>query len=108
MNNVVNKLLDMDKKARQTLDEARQYYEKTIEEITLERARLLEDYSARAKAHIDDVANMEAAAIADAAAAVNSAKSEKIQFIQDRYNQNHSAWEEEIFGRCVKKVRCSD
>ncbi|GHU79727.1 hypothetical protein FACS1894191_3190 [Clostridia bacterium] len=104
MNTVVNKLLEIDRQARQTLDDARQYYEKTLEETGRERERLLGKYAARAENHLADVTASETAIVEDAVARISAGRDGKISAVETNYLQNHTRWEQEIFDRCVKRV----
>lgn len=104
MNTVVGKLLDTDRQARQLLDDARQYYEKTIEEIGKEKEHLLQKYTEKAEKHLEDVRRDEASAADEAITAIKSDSGEKNRVMEEIFQKNHGAWENEIFARCVKRV----
>ncbi|MDR2931492.1 MAG: hypothetical protein LBV27_00115 [Oscillospiraceae bacterium] len=108
MNTVVSRLLDVDRQARQILDEAKQYYERTHEEISRERERIREQYTERAEMHIADVRGSETAAVDDAVTKANQESAEKIKRMEDIYDSEHEKWEQYLFEQCVKRVSAGD
>ena len=104
MNTVVSKLLEVDRQARQLLDEARQYYDKTIEEIETEKEKLLADYAEKAALHIADVQGAESAQADDSAARIAQEAGAKIQALEEIWSQSHKQWEDTMFERCVRRV----
>lgn len=104
MNTVVGKLLDVDRRARQLLDDAKQYYEKTIEELDREKEAIREKYAEKAAAHIADVRHAETAAVEEAVAKITADSAEKTRRLNETFEKNHAAWENELFERCVRQV----
>lgn len=101
MESVVGKLLDVDKEARMILDDAQQYYDKTVEEIAEEKKRMKVDYEQRAKKHLDNILIAETAAAEDAAAKIREQYGQLTADIDGVYEQNHSKWEDELYKRCI-------
>ena len=104
MNTVVSKLLEVDRQSRQLLDEARQYYDKTVEEIETEKQKMLADYAGKAERHIADVRSAEAAQVDDAMDRIAADSGEKIRVLEQLWDEKHGQWEQEMFARCVQKV----
>lgn len=101
METVVDKLLEVDRKARRMIDDAQQYYEGTLKEIEVEKKRILQSYTDRAKAHLDDVKANEEAAKAEQLAEIQNQFGALSQKLTDRYNDKHEWWEDELVKRVL-------
>lgn len=101
LNTIVNKLLDVDKEARLILDEAQQYYDKTIEEIDKEKQAMQVAYIAKGDAHIEQLRSAEQQNTEDSIAGIQKKYAVLTQQIEDSYNQNHLSWETALFEKCV-------
>ncbi|MDL2233352.1 hypothetical protein LJC63_07205 [Ruminococcaceae bacterium OttesenSCG-928-L11] len=104
MNTVVNKLLDVDRRARQLLDDAKQYYDKTIEELDKEKEQIREKYAEKAAQHVADVRQTESAHVEDSVNRLGADTAEKISRLEQVYEESHQKWEDELFRRCVEKA----
>jgi Na+-transporting NADH:ubiquinone oxidoreductase subunit NqrC len=98
---VVNRLIDADRQARSTLDDANQYYAETLLEIEAEKKRLTESYSAKLEARLKDISGHEYTAIQEALIADRDRAAVIAGEIDKAYESNHSRWEDELFARCV-------
>lgn len=103
MDTVVNKLLDMDKQARQILDEAKQYYDRTIEEIENEKQAITKLYNDKAHAHIEAVRTAETADAEDSIATIRARTTILCQGLDQIWNDHHEQWENELFARCTRR-----
>lgn len=98
---MVNKLLDVDKQARQILDDARQYYDRTISDIETEKQKMLEEYERKAKQHLDNIRNSESDSVTAAAAEVKELYSRLTAEMDETFEKNRAAWVDELFTKCV-------
>lgn len=105
MNTVVNKLLDVDREARQMLDEAQQYYDRTIQEIEREKQRMLNEFNHKAETHIQELSEEQSAELSEAVSAVNARTQAVRDAMQAHYNQHHIGWEDEIYRMVVDDSR---
>lgn len=101
MNTVVSQLLDIDKEARMILDEAQQYYNKTIEELALEKKELVDKYNQKARAHLESVQKTAQAAASEASAENDKLYARLKQELEERFSENRAAWEDELVKRCL-------
>lgn len=104
MESAVGKLLDVDKEARMILDEAQQYYDKTIEEIDGEKKRITEGYEQRAQKHLEDIRKSESAGAVEAAAEIRERYGRLTSAIDEAYELNHAKWEDELYNRCMERM----
>lgn len=101
LNTVVNKLLDVDKQARLILDEAQQYYDRTLVDIEAEKQKITTDYENKAKAHYDKIEAAEHAAIVDAEKETGEKYARLTAEMDEIFEKGHVGWENELFARCV-------
>lgn len=101
MNTVVNKLLDVDKQARLMLDEAQQYYDRTLADIEAEKQKIAAVYENKAKAHYNEIEAAEHAAIDDAEKENGEKYARLTAEMDEIFEKEHINWENELFARCV-------
>jgi vacuolar-type H+-ATPase subunit H len=103
MDTVVSKLLYTDRQARQALDEAKQYYDRTIEEIGREKERILQDHLERAEKHLAEARQAETAQVDESVAKINSNRDARIRALEENYEENHERWVDEMLARIVAR-----
>lgn len=101
MNTNVNKLLDADREARRLLDEARQYYDRTMVEIQEEKNKLLAAYKEKADLHIHALEDEQGGEIEETMEAVRKRTASTIAAMDARYDELHSQWEQELAQKCM-------
>lgn len=101
MDSVVNKLLDVDRQARQILDEAQQYYDKTIKDLAAEKQKMTADYESREKQYLDKVRVSESVSVTEASAEIESRYESLTAELDNTFESLHPAWEDELFQKCV-------
>ncbi|MFV0401144.1 MAG: hypothetical protein ACK5LX_11075 [Oscillospiraceae bacterium] len=102
MESVVGKLLDIDQRAYQLLDEAKQYHEKTIREIAEEKAALEARYQEHADSHLENVRHTEELAAAEQAGEIDRRYDALAKELEAAYDSGHEAWEDELFKRITE------
>jgi hypothetical protein len=103
VNTVVNKLLDVDRQARQRLDDAKLYYEKTIEEIGRGKEEIRQSYADRAATHVAAVRQSETTNVEETVAKIQRDVAEKTRILGETFDLHHLEWEEELFRRCIRQ-----
>lgn len=101
MNSNVNQLLDADREARQRLDEAQQYYDRTLAEIEGEKKKLLAAYTEKAELHFRKLEEELADEVSEAVEAVRTRTASTIAQMDARYDRLHEQWEDELVKRCI-------
>lgn len=101
MNTVVNKLLDVDKQARQILDEAQQYYDRTISDIETEKQKITAEYENKAKSHYDEIGETEGDNIEDATKEIEEKYARLTKEMDETFESGHTRWEDELYNRCI-------
>lgn len=101
MNTVVNKLLDVDKEARQLLDDAQQYYDRTLQEIEQEKVKLHDAYAEKGETHIRELQAEQAGEVDEVVGEVRRRTGELRQAMEARYNEYHRQWEDALFNRTI-------
>ena len=101
MNTAINQLLDVDREARMILDEAQQYYDKTLADLAAEKKRLLEQYEKKAADHLSAVGHTEHKSVAEETAALEQRHREQIAALDAVFASEHENWESELFRRSL-------
>lgn len=97
LNTIVNKLLDVDREARQMLDEAQQYHDRTMREIEAEKQRMLSEFNEKAGRHIHELSEEQNAEVAEAVAAIQARTGAVRKSMEAHYDNCHRQWEDEIY-----------
>jgi len=95
--------MEVDHNARQLLDDAKQYYDKTIEEIDQEKKRLLDEFRQKADRHVAGVRAAEAARVDEVSAALKAELDETRAGVEEKYRRNALRWGDELFARCIRQ-----
>ena len=101
MENVINRILEIDKEARDRLDEAEKQKKQIFVEAKLEEAKIKEDHIKRADARILEVDATEKKFADEEMEKLEKVKLEQISKLDAIYEQNHISWEQDIFQRIV-------
>ena len=102
MNEMLAKILEMDKISRKQAEEAEEAKKKAFDELTMIRASLIEKKLAEAQKMIADMREKELDKAAQTAAglkAKNEAAKEKLQAV---YAENREKWVEELYSRVIE------
>lgn len=99
--NPINEIIELDKTARNIVKEAKETATTEKSKISQNRQVLQKDYSERSQKHIDKLKETHKQ---NAEEELNNAKAifqEKIEILNQRYEENHIAWEKDIFEKCL-------
>ncbi len=103
MNTVVNQLIDVDKQARSILDDAQQYYDRTIADIETEKQRIATEYEDKAIARLNEIFITEETAVTEATKQLKQKYSKLTSDMDSTFENEHVNWEKDIFDKCVRR-----
>ncbi|MEG1942793.1 MAG: hypothetical protein RRY54_06840 [Angelakisella sp.] len=101
MNNILEQLVDTDKRARELVDNADEELELAVANIDREIDEFKKSYSERAKHRIGIVRDTESKASQEATGDISHRYEALMQNLETVYEDKHSGWEDELFARCV-------
>lgn len=105
MNTVVNKLLSVDKHARGILEEAQNYYDKTIADIEIEKIKIAAEHEEKAQDHYKKVDAAERDAVACAEKETSEKYSRLTAEMDEIFEKEHTKWEDTIFMNCIGIIK---
>jgi hypothetical protein len=89
------------------LDDTKQYYEKTIEEIDRGKEEIRQSYADRAAGHVAAVYQSETTAVEETVSKIQTDAAEKTRILNETYDLHHREWEDELFARCIRQTVAS-
>lgn len=103
MDQVIARLLEVDKEAAKLVDDARDELEKIKEAMEGEKLEFKQTYIDRAKRRIQLLEQEEKAHMDQASVQLEKYYEEKQIKLQEQYDEKHKEWEQAIFERCLAK-----
>ena len=100
MNDLIKTLIQIDQKARQTVQEKKELRNTERTRITEENAALHEYYDQRALDHIDKVKRLAGKNTAKELQDTQQQFEQAVAQLQAQFDQNKEAWLEQIVSRC--------
>lgn len=100
MDTVVNKLLDVDREARQMLDEAKQYAERTAKEVEEEKAKIRAEYTEKADRHVRDLEAEQAGEVEEVQQQEEERMERLLAAMETHYRENRASWVEALCRQC--------
>jgi hemerythrin-like domain-containing protein len=97
----VTRLLDTDKQARDILEDAQDYYARTLHDIESEKKRLARTYERRMEQRLSEIDSSERTAVHTAAAEAKKRYAQLTQEMDIAYGQNRQRWEDALFNGCI-------
>lgn len=101
LNTMMNQLLDVDKEARQILDDAQQYYDRTLLDIQEEKKRLREHYNEKAAQHLGILTSTQTAEVDEAVNKLRDRTTVLLEAMNARYDQYRQQWVDELTEKCI-------
>lgn len=96
MDNIINKILEIDQEANKKLEIAKNRSKQIISEARLEEEKIKADSLQKAEAKIQKVDDTEKAEAEGKINYIQKQMNNKIEEFQRCYNNNHEQWEDEI------------
>ena len=101
MNNILEQLVEADKRACELVDNAEEELELTVANIDREIEQFKKSYAERAEQRIGIVRDTESKASQAAAGDISNRYESLMQNLETVYTDKHTLWEDELFQRCV-------
>jgi hemerythrin-like domain-containing protein len=99
----VTRLLDADKRARDILEDAQEYYARTLQDIEAEKKRLARTYERRMEQRLSEIGSSERTAVSAAAAEAKRRYAQLTEEMDLAYGQNRQSWEDTLFNACTSQ-----
>lgn len=101
MENVINKILEIDKEACCRLESAKEKQKQILCDAKLEEARIKDDNIKKADDRVEKVDKYESEVSEEKIAVILDQKQQKLSKLQAIYDENHISWEQDILQRIV-------
>ncbi|MCX7658790.1 MAG: hypothetical protein N2Z57_08950 [Oscillospiraceae bacterium] len=101
MDNIINKIIEIDDEACRRVEDAEEKKKQIISQAKIEAAGIKEEHKKRADEKLIKVEECEKSVADEKIAKIENEKQEKIKALQKIFDDNHLAWEQEIFKRIV-------
>lgn len=102
MADIISQILDIDKNAREKVARAKEEKKQMLLDAEEERDKIKSQLVERAAHRLEVIEAQEAQRANEIEEELKASADEKIKTIDDRFEQNHEAWEKEIFERITK------
>lgn len=99
--NVLARLVEADKRARELVDNAEEELELTVSNMEHEIDEFKESYAEKAKHRIGIVRDTESRASEEASDTIVNRYDTLMHNLETVYVEKHTAWEDELFTRCI-------
>lgn len=101
--NVLSKLVEVDRKACLMVDDAEEKLELTMANMEREINEFKTSYSEKAMYRIGVVRQTEQKASEEASGSIAQRYDSLMQNLETVYKEKHTEWENELFARCIKR-----
>lgn len=101
--NVLERLVELDRKACAMVEEAQEVLEDTLASSERDMARFREKYTREAAQSIGNVRDSEGKASQAALEDISRRYQSLMEGLEKTYQERHVQWEDEIFQRCIEK-----
>lgn len=101
MENIINQILEIDKRAKERLEEAREQSRSILENAAKEREQVHENYLGRISRRLTIVEETEKKHALELMAQIDARRKCVVDGLDAAYAQDHGAWEQEILARLI-------
>jgi hypothetical protein len=101
MDPTVNKLLDIDRQARQSIEKANQYRDETLAKLTQEKKTLSENAEKTLASAREELSAKLGSEVDGYVKTINSDSDAAKERMRGIYENGCAAWADEIFSRCI-------
>ena len=102
MDNILELLVETDKKAAAIVSDAEDVLESTMSNLDRDVAKFKEDYTQRAVHRIGIIRDEEGKASADALSDISKHYETLMANLDRAYEEHHKDWEKDLFNRCIQ------
>ena len=103
MEDMISRIIERDKEARESLTEARQLRVDSEQKISDMKARKRDEYLERARANIKSLEKSEKVKAAIKFKAIENSYERKTERTQKIYDENSKKWVDELFNRVIER-----
>ena len=101
MNEEINKLIALDKKARSMVEEADRYYNSTMNNLAKDIGELKDNYALRARNRIQKIREQEQALSAQTLDELKAKYDQMTKRLEQHYQEHQEELIQQIFDRCI-------
>ena len=101
MNEEINKLIALDKKARSMVEEADRYYNSTMNNLAKDIGELKDNYALRARNRIQNIREQEQALSAQTLDELKAKYDQMTKRLEQHYQEHQEELIQQIFDRCI-------
>ncbi len=101
MNEQINKLIELDKKARNVVEESDRYFNSTMNNLAKDIGDLQDSYAQRARNRIQKVREQEQALSAKTLEELTQRYGQMAQKLEQHYQDHQEELIQQIFDRCI-------
>lgn len=102
MNNIINRIIEIDKKAKDLISYADKQNEELIESVEKEKKELISNMAKESKEKLETVRKTENEYADSKIQKLIEEKLEAIDKLNQAYEENHQEWEDKIFKRMLE------
>lgn len=100
-NEIVKKLMEVERRAKQIIAEADNRKMHIEEEINSEISKMNDDYISRANARVEKVVSFEEELAAEKSEKLRKDTDERINELKKKYNENKEKWLDELYKKVI-------
>lgn len=104
MDNIINEIIDIDRRAQQKYIDADAYRKKTEEEILSEISRLDADTSKKCTDKLNAVRAAQEALYNERMESLSASLNQQKSALKHLYEKNHANWEKELFDKVLGRA----
>lgn len=101
MDDIINRLIDIDRQATQIVKKAEEHLQASRQGISQERQAVQETYDAQAQRRLEKIRAQEQRLVMENEKAIAQTYEVKRQKLRQAYESGHTQWETQIFNRCI-------
>lgn len=101
MENIINKIIEIDENARRRLEEACQKKSEILCDAEKQEVAIRNDVLQRVKGRVEKIEEFEKTNADEKLEELNKKKEEAISYLNTIYNDNHEQWEKEIYNNIL-------
>lgn len=108
MEQIVNQIIAVEKRAQEIMDEARKMREELPETITKDIEKMKEKYTVQAEQRLEVVRMEEKKFLQEATEEIKRLKEKELAVMEEKYQKNHEEWLTTLFYRITGGVPNAD
>lgn len=103
MENIIQQIIEIDKRAQQKYIDAAAYQKAAEEEVRVSIQKMENEMLLNSKSKLDAFRNSQNELLEEQTAALQSAMKEQKRMLEEIYQKNHEKWERDLFQKVLEK-----